>query len=289
MEPATPLAEHRQIAIVPYISCADLAEAESLGRVIAAALPTVGSTAIFWRTTRPLRHAMQGMAKAGARTVLMATSASDPGSAAFDVVFIESDRRLSFDLVARSARGLLALPTTDSTGLTLDELAACPRPTAFLAGAESARPAIPESPLRRIFPAIHGKEALSWLFDVVTEGHPPHPEDLLRTADDIHNTCYPLGELGQYRESAINYEAAALLMRSKDSGKVAEALASYYDALGDHCYYHEEDYLRAASYYDRGCRIALELVQNGNQKAKPRKPRNATNTRSLAYGGGQTF
>lgn len=268
MGAVTAFAEHRQIAIVPYVSSADLPDAKSLGRVIAVALPTVGSTAIFWRTTRPLQDAMQGMANAGARTVLVAASASEPGSAAYDVVLIESDRTFSFDLVVRSVRGVLALPTTDNAGLTLDELALCPRPTAFLAEAETARPAVPESPLRRIFAASQATEALSWLFDMVPEGYPPEAEDLLRAADDVHKACYPLGELGEYRESAINYEAAALLMRSTKSAKAAEALASYYDALGDHCYYHEEDYLRAASYYDRSRRLALELVRSGNEKAR---------------------
>jgi tetratricopeptide (TPR) repeat protein len=208
------------------------------------------------------------MAKAGARTALIATSSFDPGIAAFDIVLIETDRRLSFDLVVRSARGVLALPSTDTRGLALDELAVCSRPTALLAEDESGRSGIPESSLRHFFLSLNAREALLWLFESATEGHSQNPEELLRAADQIHNMCYPLGELGQYRESAINYEAAALLMASKDSNKVAEAIVSYYDALGDHCYYHEEDYFRAASYYHRAYRIALELVQNGNQKAE---------------------
>jgi len=261
-------AQHRQIAIVPYVSSRDLTNAQSVGRAIVTALPTPGTTAIFWRTTRPLNDTMHGMACAGGRSLLVAASSADNDRACYDAVLVESDRKLSFDMVVRSSRGVLALPTTDAAGLTPDELTACARPVAYLTEESTVLQEFPTPTLRGIFDAGRGAQAVSWLFGTPSKDEHVTVDQLLKTADAIHNSCYPLGERGEYRDSAVNYEAAVALMRSDMGQARSKALASYYDALGDHCYYHEEDYLRAASYYDRSRRLSAEIERQGQQEAR---------------------
>jgi len=63
---------------------------------------------------------------------------------------------------------------------------------------------------------------------------------------------YPIGNKGEYLKSANYFLISSLQNISKNNiDKWNSSLANYYNSMGDHCYYHENDFFKAASYYSQ--------------------------------------
>jgi uncharacterized protein (TIGR00725 family) len=73
------------------------------------------------------------------------------------------------------------------------------------------------------------------------------PTAARQQADDAHFSSYPFGDGSSYIEAAEKYRSAMIAT----SGELARSVVAAHrqDALGDHFYYHVEDFLRAGSHY----------------------------------------
>lgn len=84
-----------------------------------------------------------------------------------------------------------------------------------------------------------------------------HSSELLTKKGDYFNMgvqtryeSYPIGEKGEYLKCADLFLVSALKsLLEEDYPKWNISMANYYNSLGDHSYYHENDFFKAASYY----------------------------------------
>lgn len=73
---------------------------------------------------------------------------------------------------------------------------------------------------------------------------------------------YPIGEKGEYLKCAGLFLISALKsLLEENHSKWNLSMANYYNSLGDHSYYHENDFLKAASYFSR----AYDCLKTGSE------------------------
>jgi uncharacterized protein (TIGR00725 family) len=80
-------------------------------------------------------------------------------------------------------------------------------------------------------------------------------EHVGQRAAELHFASYPFGTASNYVEAAELYRSA--MVATRNPSVRAAMSARHQDALGDHFYYHVQDFLRAASHY-ANARIRLE-------------------------------
>lgn len=86
------------------------------------------------------------------------------------------------------------------------------------------------------------------------------PSYILGEAWDLHCNCYPFGDSGDYLFSGLRFQDANLYSLAQKQPQIAaKARAHIQDAIGDHFYYHVEDYFRAASHYSQALKILNDI------------------------------
>lgn len=93
------------------------------------------------------------------------------------------------------------------------------------------------------------------------------PTTILTEAWDLHCTCYPFGDSGEYLNSALGFQKAISLSLAHDKPQfVSVAQAHYHDAIGDHFYYHVQDYFRAASHYSKALQFSSKMQDEKDEE-----------------------
>lgn len=76
----------------------------------------------------------------------------------------------------------------------------------------------------------------------------------------IRYGCYPIGDKGEYLKSADLFLKAAFKgILEKDYLPWNVSTSSYYNSMGDHSYYHENDFFKAASFYSEALHYLKQL------------------------------
>lgn len=87
-------------------------------------------------------------------------------------------------------------------------------------------------------------------------------DDYLSRGIQTRYGSYPIGEKGEYLKCADLFLLSALKSLSEENyPKWNLSMANYYNSLGDHSYYHENDFFKAASYYSQ----AYDFLKTGNE------------------------
>lgn len=262
---ANTLFSQRQIAVVAYRDESDYAS------VVVNDRDSFRSThhpyyLLFVSTVSPLDQFARLMREAGWEASLLAVPDSErPMSWPFESVIQTNGPGQALQLAANSCAGMLAVPSRNSTAPVLNDLVQMRLPLAILsAPAGGERPAA--SPHIVYFDNLVA--ACAWLGSQCSDSIAETADGLLEKGLALRERNYPHGEDGAYLAAAELFRAAALKAKDDQKNIKKRALVLFFEACGDHAYYHTRDFLAAGSFYSRGVQHLLDPW-----RAAPPRPR----------------
>jgi hypothetical protein len=185
---------------------------------------------------------------------------------AFEALFVVKDKNAALDLAVSSSVGIVGFPTNGALSFDLGELRNLPIPLTVL----SSEP-IPDTSgagIRRSF--ANPGEAVRWVQGSSSATTHSCANVLFQSGLEIVKANYPHGEKGLYLSAAARFRAAVLATDDRDNALRQRAQAFYYEALGDHAYYHQEDFFGAAALYQQSHRTLSRAVGDLSDCSVPR-------------------